>query len=303
MGTTRYTVIDGEILSEDRDGVKRDYMPDPQGNTIALLDNTQTITDTFSYYPYGEVASRTGTTPTPFQYLGTLGYYSDNSSRSYVRARVLHKAHGRWMSEDPIFFDSGDLNLYRYAKSSPITLADPSGLRCKEADCHDRTKFYCDQSKYHDGKNRALNCFCRASRAVCDLITHSGKGFPNQQQQNWLDCMNRCIFEYYSSQSTSRWERAARICKKKGDASEECCRAYIEAEQNAYTTCLQPAGSSDGGFKSCGPPPTPAPSLGAFPINGTQQQRGDFGKQMCCPKNAKLGDPHTTIYPVPMIPG
>ena len=67
MATVRYTVIDGEVLSESRGGVKRDYVPDPLGSTVALLDNTQTKTDTFSYWPYGEEASRTGTTPTPFR--------------------------------------------------------------------------------------------------------------------------------------------------------------------------------------------------------------------------------------------
>lgn len=128
MGTTRYTVIDGEILSENRNGVKRDYVPDPQGNTIALLDNTQTQTDTFSYYPYGEVASRTGTTQTPFQYLGTRGYYKDTNSRTYVRMRVLNTVYGRWMTQDPIGFDGGSYNLYQYAMSSPIVNVDVSGL-------------------------------------------------------------------------------------------------------------------------------------------------------------------------------
>ena len=46
--TVRYTVVGGEILSELRDGVKRDYVPDPSGSTVALLDSMQTITDTFS---------------------------------------------------------------------------------------------------------------------------------------------------------------------------------------------------------------------------------------------------------------
>jgi len=126
--TTRYTVIDGEFLSENRNGTKRDYVPDPLGSTIALLDNTQTQTDTFSYYPYGEVASRTGTTATPFQFVGTLGYYQDNSGRTYVRARHLRTAHGRWMTQDPIGFRGGDANLYRYASNSPTTYTDASGL-------------------------------------------------------------------------------------------------------------------------------------------------------------------------------
>jgi len=127
MATTRYTVIEGEILSENRNGTKRDYVPDPLGSTLALLDNTQTQTDTFSYYPYGEVASRTGTTATPFQYIGTLGYYQDNSGRTYVRARHLRTAHGRWMTQDPIGFDGGDFNLYRYVGNMTVTVTDASG--------------------------------------------------------------------------------------------------------------------------------------------------------------------------------
>lgn len=33
MGTVCYTVVNGEVLSENRGGVKRDYLPDTQGNT------------------------------------------------------------------------------------------------------------------------------------------------------------------------------------------------------------------------------------------------------------------------------
>ncbi len=132
----RYTVVNGEVLSENRGGVKRDYLPDTQGNTIGLTDNTQAITDTFSYYPYGEVASRTGTTATPFQFLGTLGYYRDSASRTYVRARTLNTAQGRWMTQDPIGFKGGDYNLYRYVNNRPTVLTDPSGLiPCSDGSC------------------------------------------------------------------------------------------------------------------------------------------------------------------------
>ena len=67
MGTVTYSIFDGEVISEIRDGVERDYLPDPLGSTVALLDNTQTKTDTFSYWPYGEVRSRTGTNVTNLQ--------------------------------------------------------------------------------------------------------------------------------------------------------------------------------------------------------------------------------------------
>ena len=132
----RYTVVNGEVLSENRGGVKRDYLPDTQGNTIGLIDSTQTITDTFSYFPYGEVATRTGTTATPFQFLGTLGYYRDSASRTYVRARTLNTAQGRWMTQDPIGFDGGDYNLYRYVENNVVTWSDPSGLDpCSDGSC------------------------------------------------------------------------------------------------------------------------------------------------------------------------
>jgi hypothetical protein len=60
--------------------VRKLYVPDPLGSTVALLDNTQTQTDTFTYWPYGEERVRTGTTPTPFRFVGTAGYYRDSTS-------------------------------------------------------------------------------------------------------------------------------------------------------------------------------------------------------------------------------
>src|SRR5438477_8650243 len=106
----RYTVIDGEVVCEKRSGVERDYVPDPLGSTVALLDSTQTQTDTFTYWPYGEERTRTGTTATPFRFVGTEGYYRDSSSRTYVRARHLDTAKGRWMTKDPVGYWGGDAN-------------------------------------------------------------------------------------------------------------------------------------------------------------------------------------------------
>jgi RHS repeat-associated protein len=39
---------------------------------------------------------------------------------------------GRWMTEDPIEYQAGDVNLYRYVNNSPITLVDPHWLEWKE---------------------------------------------------------------------------------------------------------------------------------------------------------------------------
>src|SRR5579862_9854881 len=99
MSTVRYTTINREINAEKRNGVRSLYVPDPLGSTVALLDNTQTQTDQWSYWPYGESNRIKGTNPTPFLFVGTQGYRTDSSSRIYVRERVNEPVKGRWLTE------------------------------------------------------------------------------------------------------------------------------------------------------------------------------------------------------------
>ncbi|MGI8922779.1 MAG: RHS repeat domain-containing protein [Fimbriimonadales bacterium] len=124
MPTVRYTVVNGEVIAEKRGGVRRTYVPDPLGSTVALLDNSQTKTDTFTYWPYGEVKTRTGTTQTPFQFVGARGYYADSATRTYVRARHLATALGCWLTVDALWPRQ---RAYAYAGGRPITVIDPSG--------------------------------------------------------------------------------------------------------------------------------------------------------------------------------
>ncbi len=60
-----YSNAFGGIIAEDRGGVISDYVQDPLGSTIGLMDSTGTLTDRWEYWPWGEVVSRTGTNPTP----------------------------------------------------------------------------------------------------------------------------------------------------------------------------------------------------------------------------------------------
>ncbi len=56
----RYFSVDGEVLSETRNGVECDYVPNPLGSTVALLNSSYTKTDSYVYWPYGEIQSHTG---------------------------------------------------------------------------------------------------------------------------------------------------------------------------------------------------------------------------------------------------
>ncbi len=85
-----YTNFNGRIVKENRAGVERYYAPDTLGSTALLLDSTGTVTDTFTYWPYGELRSHTGPSTTPFTFIGTLGYYFHLAANwFYVRASVL----------------------------------------------------------------------------------------------------------------------------------------------------------------------------------------------------------------------
>ncbi|MGI8922780.1 MAG: RHS repeat domain-containing protein [Fimbriimonadales bacterium] len=145
------------MIAEKRGGVRRTYVPDPLGSTVALLDNTQTKTDTFTYWPYGELNARTGTTPTPFQFVGTLGYYAE-TNRNYVRSRFLQPATARWLSEDPL---RDSWHWYAYCENSPLTQVDPSGLSINfECKCSGRQR----QKAIAD----AFKSICN-SRAIADI--------------------------------------------------------------------------------------------------------------------------------------
>lgn len=124
---TRYTTVEGEVLSQVSAGVRRDYVPDPLGSVVALLDSNQAKTDTFSYWPYGSVRTRTGTTRANFAFVGTLGYYTDSAARLYVRARYYSPGIAQWRTMDPLW--PATRRPFLYVNGSPEVLTDASGLQ------------------------------------------------------------------------------------------------------------------------------------------------------------------------------
>ena len=54
----------------------------------------------------------------------------------YYRARYYHSELGRFVSRDPVGYDAGDMNLYRYVYGNPVIFVDPSGLWYDNHECH-----------------------------------------------------------------------------------------------------------------------------------------------------------------------
>jgi RHS repeat-associated protein len=117
----------GSVVSQRRNITTSYYQYDVQGSTHQLIDKNENITDTFLYDAWGNQVARTGSTNTPFGYIGEFGYFYDEETLSYyVRARVYESIIGRWISPDPLDFVD-DFNLYLYDLNNPINFLDPSG--------------------------------------------------------------------------------------------------------------------------------------------------------------------------------
>ena len=149
--TVTYLTINREIVSETRSGVRADNLPDALGSTIALTNSSKTISDTFVWWPFGQLRSHVGASATPFGYAGTLGYYADSvGNRLYIRKRTLRPQTTAWQTVDPIWPDG---IAYLYAWARPVTLADPSGLY--PCHCSGDDVLFC---QIHFGPDRYLGC-------------------------------------------------------------------------------------------------------------------------------------------------
>ncbi|WP_373651127.1 RHS repeat-associated core domain-containing protein [Schlesneria sp. DSM 10557] len=119
----------GHLVSDRRSGTSSFYRYDAIQSTTALTNSAGTTTDEFRYKAYGPVLYHTGTSDTPYQYVGDLGYRQDPDTGSLnLRERMYDPKTGRFESEDPLREDAGDSNFYRYVANDPINSSDPSGL-------------------------------------------------------------------------------------------------------------------------------------------------------------------------------
>ena len=102
------------------------YHFDSAGNTAALTGAGGAVLDTYSYLPFGEQVSSTGSTDNPFTFNGQFGVRDDGDGLYSMRARTYDATLGRFLQEDLISFLGGDSNLYRFAANNPVTGNDPS---------------------------------------------------------------------------------------------------------------------------------------------------------------------------------
>jgi RHS repeat-associated protein len=102
-------------------------LADHLGSVRTVLNGGGGVQDELTYDAFGNVTAEANATYRG-RYTYTSQAYDTETGLLEERARFYQAATGRWMSQDPMGFDAGDSNLYRYVNNRPTTGTDPSGL-------------------------------------------------------------------------------------------------------------------------------------------------------------------------------
>lgn len=117
-------------LLMDRGGQTFFYHADHLGSLRLLTDSLGAAVNSYGYDSYGNFESRAETVSNPFTFTGRE--FDPESGLYYYRARYYDPLSGRFLSEDPLDFFGGTLNLYSYVFNDPLNLVDPFGLQATE---------------------------------------------------------------------------------------------------------------------------------------------------------------------------
>jgi RHS repeat-associated protein len=126
-----------DALVERDQGAQRYYVQqDANYNVTAITDALGNVRERYALDPYGGSAvvltASWGQIPASLYswvYLHQGGRYDGETGLYDFRNRFYDPEKGRWLNLDPLGFDAGDSNLYRYEGNEPTVAGDPSGLR------------------------------------------------------------------------------------------------------------------------------------------------------------------------------
>jgi RHS repeat-associated protein len=124
-GETTYYIYGLGLIAEEKADTYKTYHYDYRGSTTAITDSNGNVTDRVYYAPYGSIITRTGTTNTPYLYVGKYGVETDDNGLYYMRARYYNPQIQRFINVDPI---RDGYNWYGYVRGNSINSSDPIGL-------------------------------------------------------------------------------------------------------------------------------------------------------------------------------
>jgi RHS repeat-associated protein len=126
-GATEVSFLTGleldEVFARTSDSARRSVLTDGVGSTVALasLDGGLSTTP-YAYGPFGESGDAGEHS---FQYTGRE---NDDTGLLHYRHRYYSPTLKRFISEDPLGFAGGDVNVHAYVGNDPLNSRDPLGL-------------------------------------------------------------------------------------------------------------------------------------------------------------------------------
>ena len=91
-----------------------------------VLNNEGEIVNEIIYDAFDNIESETDSN-IEFRFGYTGRELDEEIGLQYYRARYYDGEMGRFISQDPIGFEAGDTNLYRYVNNSSLNYTDPYG--------------------------------------------------------------------------------------------------------------------------------------------------------------------------------
>jgi RHS repeat-associated protein len=102
------------------------YLTDHLGTVQDIVDADGSLLNRYTYDSFGQLVAMTDPSAADrFAYTGRE--FDNETGLFYYRARFYDPRLGRFLSQDPLGFAAGDVNLYRYVGNNPLGAADPSG--------------------------------------------------------------------------------------------------------------------------------------------------------------------------------
>jgi RHS repeat-associated protein len=141
------------VAQESAAGVRVYLHADHAGDVVLVTDAAGTTVDTLRYAPYGQVLERMVAGPeVPFGFVG--GTLDAGGDLLYLGARYYIPHLGVFLTPDPVVGQvlvPIDWTSYVYARSNPVSFADPSGMRSQ-------------------AWNRVLSIFAVAALAIVTIV-------------------------------------------------------------------------------------------------------------------------------------
>jgi RHS repeat-associated protein len=187
--------IDDKIRQTDENGDLY-FTSDHLGSTATLTDGNGDELENISYDSFGKSE---GSGLTRYTYTGRE--FDADTGLYYYRARWYDPQIGRFISEDPIGFEGGDINFFTYVANNPVNDSDPSGLQRRagptgRGNYHPQSRVRCNPSQ--DCATLANNMKEIAQALASAYLMDQELGFPRHQAPHstdipdWANAFSRC---------------------------------------------------------------------------------------------------------------